>query len=185
MQPVPVADPCARHIPARLAIGPRLARYAGPPGTKASGERFRTQASGSAAMPGNSRPSRNSNDAPPPVEMWSMRSATPASSMAATESPPPTTVKASASATQRAMPRVPAAKAGRSKTPIGPFQKTVLAPCDLPAVAVDGLRADVEDRLVSGTAATGRRCRPAVERRGDDGVGWYERDGLLAPRPSR
>ena len=48
--------------------------------------------------------------APPPVEMCEILSATPASSTAATESPPPTIVVAPASvaaATAFAMPRVP------------------------------------------------------------------------------
>ena len=41
---------------------------------------------------GGSLPSIISSEAPPPVEMWSMRSATPESWIAATLSPPPTTV---------------------------------------------------------------------------------------------
>src|SRR5690242_11900007 len=53
----------------------------------------------SAATPGKTSPARNSSDAPPPVETWVMRSATPASVIAATESPPPTIVVASAVAT--------------------------------------------------------------------------------------
>ena len=44
----------------------------------------------SASTPGNLRPSRNSSDAPPPVEMWVILSATFAAFTAATESPPPT-----------------------------------------------------------------------------------------------
>ena len=48
------------------------------------------------SMPGSSRPSRNSSEAPPPVEMWVIRSARPCSSIAATESPPPTTTVAPA-----------------------------------------------------------------------------------------
>ena len=43
----------------------------------------------SAATPGSVRPPRNSSDAPPPVEMCVMRSATPAFLTAAIESPPP------------------------------------------------------------------------------------------------
>jgi dienelactone hydrolase len=87
-------------------------------------------AAGIAATPGSSLPSRSSSDAPPPVETQEMRSASPASWTARTESPPPTTVNASASAsaTASAIAFVPSAKRAHSKTPIGPFQKTVRAP---------------------------------------------------------
>jgi hypothetical protein len=47
-----------------------------------------------AATPGSVRPSRSSREAPPPVEMWLMRCATPAFSTAHTESPPPMIVMA-------------------------------------------------------------------------------------------
>src|SRR5436853_7268795 len=53
----------------------------------------------SAATPGNTSPARNSSDAPPPVETCVIRSATPASVIAATESPPTTIGIASAEAT--------------------------------------------------------------------------------------
>src|SRR5437764_7797687 len=43
-----------------------------------------------ASTPGNCFPSRNSSDAPPPVEMWEILSATPAAFTAETESPSPT-----------------------------------------------------------------------------------------------
>src|SRR5690606_37666765 len=82
-----------------------------------------------AATPGSSLPSRNSSDAPPPVEMWVILSATPARSTAATESPPPTMVVACASARARAMAIVPSEKASHSKTPMGPFQTMVRALC--------------------------------------------------------
>ena len=80
-----------------------------------------------AATPGRSLPSRSSSEAPPPVETHETRSAIPASWTARTESPPPTTVKPSHSATAFATANVPSAKRGHSKTPIGPFQKTVPA----------------------------------------------------------
>jgi len=44
----------------------------------------------SAATPGSSRPSSNSSDAPPPVEMKVILSAKPNCLTAVTESPPPT-----------------------------------------------------------------------------------------------
>ena len=50
------------------------------------------------AMPGSSRPSRNSREAPPPVEMWVIWEAKPSCSQAAALSPPPTMVTASLSA---------------------------------------------------------------------------------------
>ena len=56
-----------------------------------------------------------------------MRSSTPACFAAATVSPPPITVKPSAAPTAAATARVPASNGGFSKTPIGPFQNTVLA----------------------------------------------------------
>ena len=45
--------------------------------------------SSKAATPGKVLPSSNSNEAPPPVEMWLILLARPAFSTAATESPPP------------------------------------------------------------------------------------------------
>ena len=49
------------------------------------------------ATPGSSLPSRNSRDAPPPVEMWVILEAKPSFSTAAALSPPPTMVTASLS----------------------------------------------------------------------------------------
>src|ERR1700674_5357158 len=75
----------------------------------------------SASTPGSFLPSRNSSDAPPPVEMWVILSATPAALTAATESPPPTIVVAPAfSATASAILKVPLANGGKLKTPMGP-----------------------------------------------------------------
>src|SRR5438445_60639 len=80
------------------------------------------QASLRASTPGSLRPSRNSRKAPPAVERYPIRSATPARRTAAIVSPPPTTEKPRTPATASATPCVPSAKGGRSKTPIGPFQ---------------------------------------------------------------
>src|SRR6266566_5772086 len=93
-----------------------------------AGEDQWPHASSKAATPGSSFPSRNSSDAPPPVETWVSWSSMPAT--AATESPPPTTVTAPffpASTSAFAIARVPASNGGVSNTPIGPFQKIVLA----------------------------------------------------------
>src|ERR1700709_2577679 len=71
--------------------------------------------SSSAATPGRTLPSRNSSDAPPPVETWLICDSRCISAPAAAESPPPTMVvapffvaRASASATAR----VPAPNGG-------------------------------------------------------------------------
>jgi hypothetical protein len=68
---------------------------------------FRTYLSGSAATPGNSIPAKNSNDAPPPVEICEILSDTPADLMAFSESPPPTTDTAPDAATAFASATVP------------------------------------------------------------------------------
>src|SRR6266567_3970957 len=86
------------------------------------------RSSSSAASPGSVFPSRNSRLAPPPVEMWlNAVSGKFSCRTAAAESPPPTTVSPGTWLIASATALVPAAKAGNSKTPTGPFQKTVLA----------------------------------------------------------
>ena len=67
-------------------------------------------------------------EAPPPVEIQLILSARPNLLTAATESPPPMMDVQSASATARQTASVPWAKLSNSQTPMGPFQKTVLAP---------------------------------------------------------
>ena len=67
-------------------------------------------------------------EAPPPVEIQLILSAKLNLLTAATESPPPMIEVQSASATAYATAWVPWAKLSNSKTPMGPFQKTVLAP---------------------------------------------------------
>src|SRR3989449_5467812 len=84
-------------------------------------------AASSAATPGRVFPSRNSSEAPPPVDTWVNLSSSPRT--AAAESPPPTTVVAPrlpASISASATARVPPSKGGVSNTPTGPFQNTVL-----------------------------------------------------------
>ena len=78
-------------------------------------------------MPGSSFPSKNSREAPPPVEIWVILSPNPSVLTAAAESPPPMIVIASVSARDLATAMVPFASVGFSNTPIGPFQTTVLA----------------------------------------------------------
>src|SRR5205085_10173455 len=88
------------------------------------GEQQPPHASSRAATPGRGFPSRNSSDAPPPVDTWVSLLSNPAT--AATESPPPTTVVAPrfpASTSASAMARVPSSQGGVSNTAIGPCQK--------------------------------------------------------------
>src|SRR6185295_10564321 len=81
----------------------------------------------STATPGSVLPARNSREAPPPVDTWPMRSATPACLTAATVSPPPITEKPGQAASACATSRVPPSKGGFSNTPSGPFQNSVRA----------------------------------------------------------
>src|SRR5579859_2119727 len=87
---------------------------------------FHAHLSVSASTPGSFLPSRNSSDAPPPVEICVILSATLAACTAATESPPPTIEIAPAfSATACAILKVPRENPGTSNTPIGPFHTMV------------------------------------------------------------
>src|SRR5690606_1745417 len=81
----------------------------------------------SAATAGRVLPSRNSRNAPPPVEMYDTLSAMPYLSTAASVSPPPAMENAAESAIALARVRVPLPKASNSNTPTGPFQTTVPA----------------------------------------------------------
>src|SRR5262249_13486811 len=96
-------------------------------GNEGDSHRARFHTSVRAATPGSVRPARNSSDAPPPVEICVILSATPAFRTAAIESPPPMIVVPLTAATARATALVPAANASISNTPIGPFHTTVLA----------------------------------------------------------
>src|SRR6476469_3452007 len=78
-----------------------------------------------AATPGNSFPSSNSRDAPPPVEMNVILPTSPPCFTAVTESPPPTIVVAPDWAIASAIAIVPSPNSGISKTPIGPFHRIV------------------------------------------------------------
>src|ERR1700728_2497130 len=82
---------------------------------------FKIYLSGSATTPGSSIPAKNSNDAPPPVEICEILSDTPADLIAFSESPPPTTDTAPDAATAFASATVPLSYGGFSMTTIGPF----------------------------------------------------------------
>src|SRR5260370_10502025 len=95
--------------------------------------------SASAVRPGKVLPSRYSRLAPPPVEMCpNAPSSRPSARIAAAESPPPTTVSPSTRAIASATARVPAAKAGNSNTPSGPFQNTALTSSSFSANSAPG-----------------------------------------------
>src|SRR5690606_16775145 len=84
-----------------------------------------------AVTPGRALPSRNSSEAPPPVETCETCFSRPACSIAAAESPPPMIVIAPlavASTRAWATAKVPFEAASISKTPTGPFHTTVFAP---------------------------------------------------------
>src|SRR2546425_13119282 len=105
--------------PERLQVGPGLDRP--DMHLPVGGKEEPSHASSRAATPGSGLPSRNSSDAPPPVETWVSLDARPAT--AAAESPPPTTVVAPrrvASTIASATARVPASNGGCPKTPIRP-----------------------------------------------------------------
>src|SRR6185369_2928900 len=115
-----------------------------------------------AATPGSSTPPRNSSDAPPPVEMWEILSATPADLTAFSESPPPTTLTAPDDATALASATVPLSNGGISKTPIGPFQMMVFAPAITLEYASMVLGPMSRPILPSGTRSTTWFSAPAL-----------------------
>src|SRR5262249_33226650 len=84
------------HLPLARANRRAITHDAPPPVFDPLSSSYRASRLRSAATPGTSRPSRNSSDAPPPVETCVTFSAAPAASTAAAESPPPTIVVAPA-----------------------------------------------------------------------------------------
>src|SRR5262245_13881435 len=81
----------------------------------------------SGTMPGSRWPSRNSTEAPPPVDRWPNPPSSPNRPTPARRSPPPTTVYAFVPAIAVATPRVPAPNGSSSYTPIGPAHMIVFA----------------------------------------------------------
>src|SRR3989338_6620685 len=73
-------------------------------------------------MPGKTFPSKNSKQAPPPVEIWVILSSSPNLIMALAVSPPPIIVVAFKRDINSATFLVPLAKASISNIPSGPFQ---------------------------------------------------------------
>ena len=138
---------------------------------------------GNAATPGSVRPPRNSSDAPPPVEMCVIRSATPAFFTAAIESPPPTIVVPFTLATACAIAIVPFANASISKTPIGSVPHHRARIVQRIGVRLRGARADVEPHAIADLRIVhaerlGRRAR--LELRRNDVI-----DGKQQRQPAR
>ena len=79
------------------------------------------------SIPGSFFPSKNSKEAPPPVEICVILSANPIFFTAAAESPPPIIVFASIVERSLAIEFVPIENCGNSNNPRGPFQITVFA----------------------------------------------------------
>src|SRR2546422_182159 len=112
--------------PDRLQVGPGLGRP--DMHLPVGGKEEPPHASSSAATPGSGLPSRNSSEAPPPVETWVSLDARPAT--AAAESPPPTTVVAPRRGGPTLAPaaaRGPASNGGCPKNPPGPVPHPVLS----------------------------------------------------------
>ena len=99
----------------------------------------------SAAMPGSSLPSRNSREAPPPVEIWVILSPKPSVLTAAAESPPP--IMVIRRRYQPALLQLQSclfARIGFSNTPIGPFQTTVFADLHFVCEKLRGSRSNIK-----------------------------------------
>ena len=118
-------DPTRERKTARQLAGPSWDQS----GSESGGRRY---SSLSAETPGRGMPSRNSRLAPPPVLAKVTLSPRPALLIALTESPPPMIDLAPevcvAATSACATAWVPAAKRASSNIPMGPFQRTVLAP---------------------------------------------------------
>src|SRR5712691_5223124 len=110
------------------------------------------------AMPGSSLPSRYSSVAPPPVETWENLPAMPSASIAATVSPPPTSVKPPVAAIASPTAFVPSAKSLISATPTGPFQITVPAPRSFSRNSVTDL-GPMSSAIHSGSTFSASRIR--------------------------
>ncbi len=133
-------------------------------------------------MPGSGRPSRNSRDAPPPVDRWSNEPSRPAARTAASESPPPTTVKAGEAATARATPRVPASNGAVLEDPHRAVPQDRLRAGEDRPETLHRARADVETLQRPRDGAGGHRDRRIG--RGDIG-GGHDVDRQLDRDPLR
>ena len=118
------------------------------------------RSSSSTASPGSSRPSRNSSDAPPPVDRWSKPSASPNRATAARLSPPPATAYAGAPAIASRHPARARAERLELEHAHRPVPQDRLRVGDRPGELLDRSGADVQAHL---------RVR---DLRGRDGVPW-------------
>ena len=101
----------------------------------------------SAATAGSSLPSRNSRNAPPPVEMYEILSSTPYFSIAASVSPPPAIENALESAIARASVFGAVAERVELEHADRPVPDHRAGLRDQRGVALRGLGADVEDHV--------------------------------------
>ena len=158
-------DLAAGDVARRRSIhGARAARASAPravhlPVAGEQRDAVRSCVRSSAASPGSVPPSRNSSEAPPPVEMWVM-----ALGACPSASPPPPSRRRRRcwsrrlSASASAIAIVPAANGATSKMPIGPFQKTVRAVRDLGAEALARSRGPMSSPILP----AGNRLRTVV-----------------------
>ena len=113
----------------------------------------------SASTPGSFLPSRNSSEAPPPVEMCVILSATPAAFTADTESPPPTIdVAPTFSATACAILKVPLAKRRHFEHAHRTVPDDSQSAADLFGESFDGLGSDIERHHVGRNRRRWERC---------------------------
>ena len=128
-------------------------------------------------------PSRNSSDAPPPVETWLI------SSRARLRRPPRPSRRRRRSSSRpassrlaiaSAIARVPSSNGGVSNTPIGPFQSTVFADAIARAYdsAVRGPMSSIASSAGIASRATACAALALLERRRDDRV--VRQDQLVA-----
>ena len=140
-----------------------------------------------AATPGRTFPSRNSSEAPPPVETWLTARLEPglgdrrrrvASSDDRDRAP-----RRSPRPAPSPRPAFPAANAATSKIPIGPFQRTVPAPASDLRIGRHRGRTDVDADLPVGDAADVRRSiRDRCRRRSE---AMRQSTGSRSDRPAR
>ena len=118
-------------------------------------------------------PSRNSIDAPPPVETWSNMSSSPKRRTALTVSPPPTTVHRAAAGDRLADGARADGEVVDLEQAHRPVPEDGAGAGEALGEGGDRRRADVETHVSAGmaSAATVWRAAPASGRRGHDDVG--------------
>ena len=144
---------------------------------------FPVYLSSAATTPGSAFPSRNSKDAPPPVEMWVILSPKPSWFTAAAESPPPMMVVASVSARALATAMVPGCQGRVLEYAHGPVPYYGLRILYSLAVDLACLRSDVHAFFICGNGICGNvlhinRCVDGVWECGTPQ--WYPPEGAAS-----